>query len=791
MEDLLIYLAKSAGLLLVFYGFYLFILRKDTSFARNRKFLLGGLVTSAILPAVYFTKTVIIEAQPMQFTLPDGNFTVSEMLIQEPTLSLTEIIFGLYLAGIVVMTGRIVFQLISLYKVIRSGKKERVNGYIFVKVSGKTAPFSFMNYIVFNPGLHTESELQHILKHEKTHVSHWHTMDVLLANLNLVYQWFNPIAWGYTKSIQQNLEFIADSEAVKDVPCKKEYQKALVKISVNNFNLALTSSFYQSFIKKRIVMLNKNTSSVNNDWKIGFVFPFLVAFIFLFNVRTEAQVKEPATETETGSERENENEISIQNEISFEINRYTTRETLEEKVALLKEKKVDIKFDDLEYNEAGVLTNISASFIDKNNNSTGSFIQRNKDGIPSFTFIYNPGEGSRFTTSTAQQTSASANTAKISKTEILSDIKTEGKNPVYVLDGEKIDKAKATSLNPSEIQNITVLKGANATSVYGKSAKDGAVVITTQPGNNIFIRSLQTNPSAKREMKILYDQITSGKQKPLIVIDGEIQPKEFDLKTLDQRKIESMNLISGDGLKKEYGRRAKEGLLVITTNKATKTVSPSKIYTVVSSSGGSFTSNKPTYRIQSGSAGGRSYQMGSDSITYVTSQGGAKTYYPLKIDSVKYFSGNSPIYIVDGKEMPKDFDNSSLNSEQISSMMVLKDKASVKKYGKKGENGVIEITMKKGNSYENLQPTFAVIKAGTTDEDLKIIKEQLKERANMDVNFTDVKRNSEGLITSIRILGKTKSQEINGTFNETGEIPDIYIGVRGKTIYMSSTPPNQ
>src|SRR6056297_4227476 len=70
MEALLIYLLKSAGLLSIFYLAYIVLLKNETNFQVNRRFLLGGIIASAILPSIYFTRTVIIEA---------SNFTTNQI----------------------------------------------------------------------------------------------------------------------------------------------------------------------------------------------------------------------------------------------------------------------------------------------------------------------------------------------------------------------------------------------------------------------------------------------------------------------------------------------------------------------------------------------------------------------------------------------------------------------------------------------------------------------------------------------------------------------------------------
>jgi TonB-linked SusC/RagA family outer membrane protein len=48
---------------------------------------------------------------------------------------------------------------------------------------------------------------------------------------------------------------------------------------------------------------------------------------------------------------------------------------------------------------------------------------------------------------------------------------------VYVVDGNIV---ASFDLNPDDIQDLTVLKGANATALFGEAAKNGAVVITTR-----------------------------------------------------------------------------------------------------------------------------------------------------------------------------------------------------------------------------------------------------------------------------------------------------------------------
>ena len=104
--------------------------------------------------------------------------------------------------------------------------------------------------------MHNENELNTILTHEQIHVKQWHTLDIILAELSVVFYWFNPGIWLMKRAVKENLEFITDEKILKRGMDKKAYQYSLLDVGnivpaieiVNNFNL--------SDLKKRIKMMN-------------------------------------------------------------------------------------------------------------------------------------------------------------------------------------------------------------------------------------------------------------------------------------------------------------------------------------------------------------------------------------------------------------------------------------------------------------------------------------------------------------------------------------------------------
>jgi len=316
METLFIYLVKSSGLIGMFYLAYIILLRKETFFNSNRWFLLAGLITSVVLPLVVFTKIVWVDPSPTNFDWSKIPVTTS---VENESFEINwYLVIGiLYSIGILLFLMKLVFDFYSLSKVLKGKTIQKQADFKFIDVTENVSPFSYFNSIVYNSSLYSDTELENILEHEKVHSAQNHTTDVLISRLFCIVFWFNPLVWLYKKAILQNLEFIADSEASKNISDKKAYQLTLLKITTQENCVVLTNHFYQSLIKKRIVMLNKNQSNKRNSWKYAVVLPLLGAFLFFFQVKVVAQEKaSPKQENETKPNTVDSASIKIEKELS-------------------------------------------------------------------------------------------------------------------------------------------------------------------------------------------------------------------------------------------------------------------------------------------------------------------------------------------------------------------------------------------------------------------------------------------------------------------------------------------
>ncbi|OIV40863.1 M56 family metallopeptidase [Flavobacterium johnsoniae] len=377
MEALFIFIIKSSGLIALFYFAYFFLLRKETFFTSSRWFLLAGLVTSVILPLVVYTKVIWIDPAPVSY-LPMTNYHYlpnhkQHFTTPEESLEINWYLVSLavYALGFTAFMIKFGIDFYSLNSVLKGKKIEQQADFKFVDVNENIAPFSYFDYIVYNSSMYSEKELESILEHEKVHSDQHHTIDVIISRIFCILFWFNPLIWLYKKAILQNLEFIADSEAAKKISDKKAYQYTLLKITTHETCVAITNHFYQSLIKKRIVMLNKNQSKKRNYWKYYAVLPALVTFVLLFQIKTIAQEKEKKAAQEV---IEPADSVDV-----FKIKKSTTDQQLKEMAGKLKKNHdVDVVISDVKRNSKDELTAIKIDVKKGNEENQTIQIEGNK-----------------------------------------------------------------------------------------------------------------------------------------------------------------------------------------------------------------------------------------------------------------------------------------------------------------------------------------------------------------------------------------------------------------------------
>ena len=366
MEPLFTYLWKSAAIIMLFYGFYKLLLQKETHFRSNRYFLLSGVVASLILPLI--TIPLYVEIETIQSTIGDGIMNTAAVNPTQMIDWVAILLYG-YLLITAIFLVKFILQLVSIANLIRKGVIKQKDNFYLVQTNSEASPFSFFNLIVFNPRQFNENELDHILNHEKIHALQKHSFDTILVHILTTIQWFNPLVWYYKKDLAENLEFIADENAQKSSSSETSYQELLLKTTVPNYQMAIANNFYNSFLKKRIIMLHKQRSNSNSQWKYVLIIPLLFAFMFTFNTETIAQQKKVKIIKE---------KIEV---YAMGISKKSTKADLDIIVNSFSEKGLDVKFSGVKRNSDTEITSIKIDATAKSGKASAAYASDLKDGI--------------------------------------------------------------------------------------------------------------------------------------------------------------------------------------------------------------------------------------------------------------------------------------------------------------------------------------------------------------------------------------------------------------------------
>ena len=279
MGNFLVYILKSAACLAVFYLFYKLLMSRDTFHRFNRFALLGLLVLSSLLPLVEASVNSPAAVQETMLTLeqlllladiqPEGE----SMAAATPSATVLWLRAALlvYLTGIVFFIVRNLCSLARLGRLIRQGKREALDSYLpdrkeknvrLVVHDHDIAPFSWMHWIVI-ARKDLEENGREILIHELAHIRNRHSWDLLLADLCIFVQWFNPAAWLLKQELQNIHEYEADETVLREGVNARNYQMLLIKKAVGTRLYSMANSFNHSSLKKRITMMLKEKS---NPW---------------------------------------------------------------------------------------------------------------------------------------------------------------------------------------------------------------------------------------------------------------------------------------------------------------------------------------------------------------------------------------------------------------------------------------------------------------------------------------------------------------------------------------------
>jgi len=653
MENLLTYIIQVNLLLSILYLGYVGLLRGLTFYSLNRAYFLIGGLFAFIYPFLDLKSLFVKRGLDMGAVGEQISFYMAEQDVQE-RLTVGGLLEMVFILGAGVLLLKFLFQLLSLLRIHLHSTADRWKTYFFRNVFIPIVPFSFLNKIYVNKEQHVDAELKDIFKHEDIHVKGLHSLDILLFEIILVCCWYNPFVWLMRRAIRQNLEFLTDQRVLNKGIDKQTYQYSLLNVSKKGASIGLSNQFNFKLLKRRIMMMNKKRSSKIELSKYAFLLPVFLLTGAAFTVsKAEGNIEGLV---------EKANETTL---LKLDVGQQQGGDPLSVKMV----------------GEAGIVLNEAFGTdtvkIDTSRRSNGTTVLSGQIGALKIRGASDPID-----------------------------------NPLFVLDGEVIDKKELDAVDQDRIESVTIVRDKEVMVKYGERAKNGVVFITTKTGSStgklqgkvtgLFVRQDSVGKAKAAVIKYPADV--------LYVVDGTRIGSQ-DIKDIDPNNIESIHVLKDAAAKVKYGEEGKNGVMEVTTKKWARE-NPDKVdkashklksennpdervITVVGYKKDDKGNDPKTITFEGKAAQndspGKTAKFVAQTTTYARVEGEPGNINGIRIRGLS--GKEKPLFVVDGQVQSKD--RNDLKSEDIASIEVLKNQSATTLYGTAGANGVILITTKK------------------------------------------------------------------------------------------------
>ena len=703
-----VYILKSSVCLAIFYLFYRLLLARETFHRFNRFSLLGILLLSCLLPLVEVSVKQETEVHQTMLTLEQllmmadaVNATEAGARTETATVTWIQVALLVYLAGIVFFAFRNVYSLVRLLMLLKSGKKEDIGSYLPGRKERVTlivhncdiAPFSWMGYIVISRK-DLEENGREILIHELAHIHNRHSWDLLVADVCIFFQWFNPASWLLKQELQNIHEFEADETVIKEGVDAKQYQLLLIKKAVGTRLYSMANSFNHSKLKKRITMMLKEKSNPWARLKYLYVLPLAAIAVTAFARPEISEKMEEISAVKVNDLAEIVQEKVLQDTVK--VSKDEKKDALVVTGVKSKEEEEIVIFEVVEQmpEYPGGMSALQKYLSEK---IAGSPMKGKAGGrvMVGFTVAET---GKIKDVRVLQSDEASLNQeaerivsempdwipgkqrgrpvpVKYTVPIRFGNIRfAENKQPLIFADGKEISMDAMEKLDPSTIESISVLKDSTSIKVYGKRGANGVILVNTQRGSKTKIQNKEISFSQKT---------TSTDAVPDFPVSGTVVD--------------------------EQGRpKAGVSIIVPNTNHGTITDINGHFSLKAMKDGNlwfSFIGYKPVKASVSSTMNIRMEQEVVDlfpelSGSVKNGNSGFKVNNGVTVHGIK---GEEPLVIIDGKEAMEKDALSKLAPDHIKSISVLKDKSAQVVYGDKGKNGVIIVEMLTDDEYQARQ----------------------------------------------------------------------------------------
>lgn len=290
------YLLKVNVAFVLFYAFYRLFFYKDTFFKLRRAILLAFFGLALFYPLLNIQDWV-----RQQEPIADVIYMYSAMLPEATAKAdaaasvdwygwLLGSLGFIYWGIVAFLCGRFLVQLSSILWLAHTSERVVIHETPVYALRKAAGPFFFFRMVFLHPESHSDKETDEILTHECTHVSQWHSIDVILSEMMCMACWFNPFVWLLKREVRHNLEYLADNTVIQSGYDSKSYQYHLLGLAHHQSVTTLYNSFNVLHLKNRIMMMNKKRSPGIVRTKYLIFIPLVGILMLLSNIEAVARL---------------------------------------------------------------------------------------------------------------------------------------------------------------------------------------------------------------------------------------------------------------------------------------------------------------------------------------------------------------------------------------------------------------------------------------------------------------------------------------------------------------------
>lgn len=283
MGHLLTYAISAALPLLAMYIVYKWLLASENQYRYNRVVLLSMMLCAFILPAVnVLVQQFASNNATVQLMSPLPQPSIADDYAAQPT-AWPRIALIVYLAGIAAVVIHTAIVWLRIARITASGTKIRDGRYIIALTDDdKVAPFSWHRYIVMSLRDYKQAGVM-ITAHEKQHIDRQHWIDLLLAQLIVTVNWFNPAAWLVREELKAVHEYEADKRVLDSGINARDYQMLLISKATGMKFPTVANSLNHCKLKKRMTMMMTSQASMSRRLRTLAAIPAVALAVLAIN----------------------------------------------------------------------------------------------------------------------------------------------------------------------------------------------------------------------------------------------------------------------------------------------------------------------------------------------------------------------------------------------------------------------------------------------------------------------------------------------------------------------------